>query len=106
VVPFDLGHFALLSVFPEPGAGDKSAECEEAMKKFGMQLFMKNKEKDMADANTLGAPINQSAPVFGSRIHHLVARLKRHLDPHNVANPGRFINMEAMEQAEEKPSTG
>ncbi len=45
------------------------------------------------------APYNRSGPIFAN-IHLIAARLKQALDPNNVANPTRFINIERMEQAE------
>ena len=33
-----------------------------------------------------------------ANIHFIVAKIKKALDPNNVANPTRFINMEKMEK--------
>jgi len=45
------------------------------------------------------SPYDRSGPAFAN-IHLLVASIKRALDPDNLANPGRFINMDKMKKTE------
>lgn len=99
IVPIDLGHFAMHAVFAAPGAGDKSKEAEEAMKAWQMAAFPKILKEQVAEAGVIGGPLHMVAPAFGSCQHTMAEKIKKALDPKNVANPGRFINVEAMEAA-------
>jgi hypothetical protein len=35
-----------------------------------------------------------------ANIHLMMGRIKKSIDPNNVANPTRFVNMEKLEQAQ------
>jgi hypothetical protein len=98
VVPIDGGHFAMVSAFAAPGAGDKTPEAEASLGKFMMTAFQKNMKDKVADGNVLGAPIHRVAPLYGSPLHRVALAVKKALDMENVANPGRFINIEEIEK--------
>ncbi len=46
-----------------------------------------------------GGPAHRFGPVFAN-FHLILAKIKKALDPNNVANPTRIIDMEEMEKAE------
>ena len=47
------------------------------------------------------APANRVGPAYAN-FHLILYKIKKALDPKNVANPTRLINISAMEQAEKK----
>jgi hypothetical protein len=48
--------------------------------------------------------VDRFGPYF-SNVHILLGKIKNALDPNNLANPTRTINMEALEMMEEGQST-
>ena len=46
-----------------------------------------------------GGPANRVGPAFAN-YHLILGKVKEALDPSNVANPTRVIDMEAMEKAD------
>jgi len=89
VAPHDFGHAALLETdFPH----EKTAEVSAAViKAVGEELEMGMKGLRM-DGNA-GALLNVIGPAFAD-VHLIVARIKKGLDPRNVSNPTRLIDMD------------
>lgn len=75
---------------------EKTKEACEEQGKAAMEIV----EQDMKDGSLswalLGAPVNITGPTF-SNIHLVIGRIKKGLDPDNLANPTRLIDMDAME---------
>jgi hypothetical protein len=81
IAPFDFSHFALAETdYPR----EKTDE-NDLVHGQGIMLMYK--------------PINERGPGFAN-LALIVARIKKALDPNNVANPGRLIDMEILERAE------
>jgi len=47
------------------------------------------------------SPQNLTGPALAN-VHLITGKIKKSLDPNNIANPTRLIDMEAMKQAEEQ----
>jgi len=45
-------------------------------------------------------PVNERGPAFAA-LTQLLSRIKKALDPNNIANPGRLIDMEKLENAKQ-----
>jgi len=81
VAPFDFSHFALSETdYPR----EKTDELDLTHGR-GMLVMYK--------------PVNERGPAF-STLTRIFAGIKRTLDPNNIANPGRFIDMEKLEPAQ------
>jgi len=96
VHPYDLAHFALSEIdFPRR----KTDECD--LNALGPLL--KEVTKGAVQTSTISFGVASSAYYrrgadFGNS-HLIAGRIKKALDPNNIANPARFIDMEAMEKA-------
>jgi len=78
IAPFDFSHFALSETdFPR----EKTDEVDLV---HGQGILLMYK------------PINERGPAFAT-LSKVVSRIKKALDPHNVSNPGRLIDMERVE---------
>jgi hypothetical protein len=92
-----LADFGRLATSAVGAFGDKSADFEKwlftnvyaVVGKLGRenQIFS---AMDAYDASLSGAK-------YGN-IHHLIASIKRDLDPENIASPSRLVNMRTMEK--------
>jgi len=45
------------------------------------------------------APANRLGPAYAN-FHHILYKIKKRLDPKNIGNPTRLINIAAMEKTE------
>ena len=97
VAPYDLGHFALTEMdVPRQKVDETDVTSIPGL----LQDVMSTSEEQQIPGYFIAfAPYNRSGPTFAN-IHLIAAKLKAALDPNNVANPTRFINMERMEKAE------
>jgi len=97
VAPHDLGHAALFETdFPH----EKTAEVGSAVGKVvGEELQMGIKEQTLD--GVAGALLNLVGPAFANT-HLITGRIKKALDPNNVSNPTRMIDLEQLEKTESK----
>jgi len=96
VMPFDLCHFGYGEV---DFCHEKTEEiCKIVLKCMGDDIRHGVKENITSfTVGTLAA--NRTGPEFAN-FHMPLAKIKKALDPNNVANPTRFMDMEAMEKPE------
>jgi len=96
VHPYDLGHFCLAEIdFPR----EKTDECDlNTMLPLLQDMTVKMIETQTASIVANVPPANVVGPAFAN-FHLLIAGIKNALDPNNVANPTRLIDMEAMKKA-------
>lgn len=92
VLPIDLGHAAMTSSTVEPPPFERTAAHEKALKQYGGQMFVENARRRILDTGSLAAPMDVTAPAYGSHSDVIIARIKRVLDPGNLANPTRLVN--------------
>ena len=83
VAPFDFSHFAL----SETDYPREKTDENDLVHGQGMMVMYR--------------PVNERGPAFAN-LTQIVARVKKALDPNNVANPGRLIDMEELEKAEKE----
>ncbi len=77
VAPFDFGHFALTETdYPREKTDEKDLVHGQ-----GIMIMYK--------------PVNERGPAFAT-LTQVFARVKKALDPNNIANPGRFIDIEKL----------
>jgi hypothetical protein len=93
---YDLGH----------GASSESDFPHEKTDEVCMKLLEGTMEQVQYDLKVgglglmaLAMPLNMTGPAYGN-IHLIYGKIKKAIDPHNVSNPTRFIDMEALEKAE------
>lgn len=97
IAPHDLGHCVL---------NDFAAPCEKTDEGDVMRLNLMKEtakrdiEEQIATWNITGADVGRMAPAFGSNIHLIAAKIKKALDPNNVTNPTRLIDIDRMEKTE------
>lgn len=95
VQPFDLGHFAVAEV-------DYPKEKDDAVDRFAVSGVIREVMDTSMEHSIVGyfvgsSPYNASGNVFAN-IHLIVAKIKKALDPNNLANPTRLVNMEKLEK--------
>ena len=66
---------------------------------IGQELVRGGMENSIVNAMIAAAPMNRIGSAFGN-VHLLLAKIKKGLDPNNVSNPGRVVDMDAIEKAE------
>ena len=59
------------------------------------EVLARGIEAGILEFTTCAVQTNRTGPDFFD-FHRILARLKGALDPHNVANPTRLINMEKL----------
>jgi len=78
---------------------EKTPEVCQEQGKAVMEIV----EQDLKDGSlswaVLGAPLNITGPTF-SNMHLVIGKIKKTLDPDNLANPTRLIDMDALEKKE------
>ena len=95
VAPHDFGHAYLFEIdFPH----EKTTETGSVVIKAAGEV-LKSGMKGQTMSGVIGVPFNVIGPAFAD-IHQIVARIKKSLDPNNVANPTRLIDMEKMEMTD------
>jgi hypothetical protein len=95
VAPHDLGHAYLFEIdFPH----EKTVETGSVVAKAAGEV-VKAGMREQTMNGAIGVPFNVIGPAFAN-IHLMIAKIKKGLDPNNVANPTRLIDMEKMEKAD------
>jgi hypothetical protein len=94
VAAYDLAHHALSEVdFPREKTDENDLTLAMALGEAAVQRVGKDRVHPGGQANRFG-------PVFAN-FHLILGQIKKALDPNNVANTTRLIDMEALEIAEE-----
>jgi len=100
--PFDFGRLAWTEV---DALAEKSPEFEELLvNELGPDEFKVVQESQAAPTATMGVLTEVGALFYNA--HLLLGRIKKGLDPDNLSNPTRLIDMEKLEKGETtvKPS--
>ena len=63
------------------------------------ELIRDDRKKSIISLTSSIAPLNVVGRDFAN-VHLLVAKIKKALDPNNVANPTRLIDIEKMQKAQ------
>lgn len=98
VLTFDLCHFAGAdNAMPfEKSEETIKGVLDEAMRQIGI-----DSQNGLPTFEAATTPVNVSGPSFAN-FHVPLAKIKKALDPNNVSNPTRFIDMEAMERKDKE----
>jgi len=97
VAPYDFAHCALAEMdIPREKLDDSDLIAVGGILQDVIPESAKTKIPGFLIANV---SYDRTGAAFAN-IHLLVAKIKRALDPNNMANPTRFINMEALDKAE------
>jgi len=95
---YDFCHFGAAEVdFPH----EKTDEVCQVVLSSGAETIAQDMKGEIVEFTSCIAPANRIGSAFAN-FHQIVAKIKKALDWNNVANPTRFINMEAIEKTEEK----
>jgi len=95
ILGYDLCHFGYAEVdFPH----EKTDEVCRAVLASATETIAQDMKEQVTEFSTCVAPANRTGPAFAN-VHLVLAKIKKALDPNNVANPARLIDMEAMETA-------
>jgi len=91
VAPYDLGHFAIAEMdIPRQKVDETDVVAVSGI----LQDVMATSEQYQLPGYFIAfAPYNRTGQRFAN-VHLIAAKLKKALDPNNVANPTRFINMD------------
>jgi len=93
---YDFCHFAGAEVdFPH----EKTDEVCQVVLNSGVEAIVQDMKDQITGFSVFIAPANRTGTAFAN-FHLIVAKIKKALDPNNVANPTRFINIEKMEKVE------
>ncbi|MFC2032014.1 FAD-binding oxidoreductase [Chloroflexota bacterium] len=96
IAPYDFSHFALAEIdIPREKTDETDLELRGIIRDFAIQ----NTQIGATDATLNITPLNRTGPAFAN-VHQLVAKIKKAIDPNNVANPTRLIDMEKLEKTE------
>jgi len=99
VHPYDFGHNALIEIdFPRQKTDEDDFNVVRPLLADGIK---KNVQDRIASHAIAAVPYNFTGKAFAN-IHLLVAKIKGALDPNNIANPSRLIDMEAPEKVEQQ----
>ena len=98
VTPYDLGHYALAEVdFPRQKTDEDDLN---AARPLLVDSIKKNMQQGITTHGLSATPYNFTGAAFAN-VHLIVAKIKRSLDPNNIANPRRLVDMEAVEKTKE-----
>ncbi|MFC1969167.1 FAD-binding oxidoreductase [Chloroflexota bacterium] len=95
IAPYDFGHHALIEIYAR--SPERNEESELRILPGVQELRQRLMQEGSLDA----VVAKQAQNIVGSsftNIHRITAELKRALDPNSIANPTRFIDMEAMKE--------
>ena len=93
---YDLTHFALQEIdFPRAKNDEDDLKVGELLQDITMGAL----QTETAAFPIVLSPQNIAGPALAN-VHLITGKIKKSLDPNNIANPGRLIDMEAMKQAE------
>jgi hypothetical protein len=96
LLAYDFCHFASAEIdFPH----EKTEEICQAVLNSAAETIAQDMEEQVIEFTTCVTPANRTGLAYAN-LHLILSRIKKALDPHNVANPTRFIDMEKMEKAE------
>ena len=65
------------------------------MRRLLAEGLRKNVRDSIASHAITASPYNMVGPTFAN-VHSVAAKIKKDLDPNNVANPTRLVDMEAL----------
>ncbi len=95
VLTYDFCHFASAElVFPH----EKTDEVCQAAIQSTRETIDQEVMNKIAEFTISLTAANRVGPAFAN-FHQILGKIKKAFDPHNVANPTRFIDMEKMEKA-------
>jgi len=94
ILPFDFCHQALGEV---DYTFEKTEEFCEIVQRSMAEIIREDRKNKIISLASGMASLSMIGPDFAN-IHLIVAKIKKALDPNNVANPTRLINMEKMEK--------
>jgi len=95
VHPYDLGHSALIEIdFPRQKTDEDDLNVARPLLIDGIK---KNIQQGITSHAISAVAYNFTGKAFAN-VHLIVAKIKRTLDPNNIANPSRLIDIEAMEK--------
>ncbi len=95
---YDLGHSAIAEVdFPH----EKTDEACRAVVQSAAAQIAREMEEGAVQYTSGIAPANRVGPAYAN-FHRILYTIKKALDPGNIANPTRLINISAMEKEEKK----
>ena len=95
IVSYDFSHFASVEAdFPH----EKTDEACQAVLKSATESIAQDMKNQVIEFTGCLAPSDRIGAAFAN-FHLIVAKIKKALDPNNVANPTRFIDMEKIEKA-------
>ena len=98
VLAYDLCHFASAEIdFPH----EKTDEACKASVKSATETIFTDLKEGVVEFTTCVAPANRVGPAYAN-YHLVLAKIKKGLDPNNVANPTRLIDIERMEKEKNK----
>lgn len=93
---YDLGHSAIAEVdFPH----EKTEEACRAVVKSASDQIAQEIEYGAVQYTSGIAPANRIGAAYAN-YHLILYKIKKALDPKNIANPTRLINISAMEKAQ------
>ncbi len=96
VSSYDLCHFASAEIdFPH----EKTDEGYQAVLMRSGELIAQDMKEQVIELSSYIAPANRTGSTFAN-FHLILAKIKDALDPNNVANPTRLINMEKMKETQ------
>jgi glycolate oxidase len=93
---YDFCHFASAEIdFPH----EKTEEVCQAVLNSAAETIAQEMKEQVVEFTICVTPANRTGPAY-TNFHLMLAKIKKTLDPNNVANPTRLIDMEKMEKAE------
>ncbi|MEW6142450.1 MAG: FAD-binding oxidoreductase [Chloroflexota bacterium] len=100
IVPYDLGHFAIAETeCPREKTDDNDASLGQATRDATTRMIEEEAVNVFANLGPQG-PVWRAFP----RNREILEKIKRALDPNNLANPTRLVDIDAIERARQKPS--